>query len=122
MYCSVLFCFFFQAEDGIRDGHVTGVQTCALPIYRRIKASLGQVVAQSITKGHIDAFLGELLLKLEQELVDYAQDDVLAQRIKGNDGIQAVAELGGKGTLDFTHGITLRAGWGKANADLAISL
>src|SRR5215510_16029293 len=27
------FFFFFQAEDGIRDGHVTGVQTCALPIY-----------------------------------------------------------------------------------------
>src|SRR5690625_5676585 len=27
-------CFFFQAEDGIRDGHVTGVQTCALPILR----------------------------------------------------------------------------------------
>src|SRR5690625_7837393 len=26
------FYFFFQAEDGIRDGHVTGVQTCALPI------------------------------------------------------------------------------------------
>src|SRR5690625_1199598 len=25
--------FFFQAEDCIRDGHVTGVQTCALPIY-----------------------------------------------------------------------------------------
>src|SRR6266568_5214606 len=27
--------FFFQAEDGIRDGTVTGVQTCALPISRR---------------------------------------------------------------------------------------
>src|SRR5260370_35642684 len=26
--------FFFQAEDGIRDSSVTGVQTCALPIYR----------------------------------------------------------------------------------------
>src|SRR5690606_40000901 len=26
---------FFQAEDGIRDFHVTGVQTCALPIYLR---------------------------------------------------------------------------------------
>src|SRR5438874_4565597 len=25
--------FFFQAEDGIRDLYVTGVQTCALPIY-----------------------------------------------------------------------------------------
>src|SRR5207237_4416891 len=30
---SVIFCFFFfQAEDGIRDSSVTGVQTCALPI------------------------------------------------------------------------------------------
>ena len=27
--------FFFQAEDGIRDRNVTGVQTCALPIYYR---------------------------------------------------------------------------------------
>src|SRR5207253_4604247 len=27
---------FFQAEDGIRDGHVTGVQTCALPIFQKI--------------------------------------------------------------------------------------
>src|SRR5690606_24418167 len=33
-YCSDISCcfFFFQAEDGIRDFHVTGVQTCALPI------------------------------------------------------------------------------------------
>src|ERR1044071_4248843 len=29
------FFFFFQAEDGIRDPLVTGVQTCALPIYRQ---------------------------------------------------------------------------------------
>src|SRR2546422_4998754 len=28
----ILFFFFFQAEDGIRDVAVTGVQTCALPI------------------------------------------------------------------------------------------
>src|SRR5690606_545422 len=40
--CDCLLClllcysfFFFQAEDGIRDFHVTGVQTCALPICRR---------------------------------------------------------------------------------------
>src|SRR6266508_1786270 len=32
MRLEVVCCFFFQAEDGIRDGHVTGVQTCALPI------------------------------------------------------------------------------------------
>src|SRR5690349_22047303 len=29
------FCFFFHAEDGIRALYVTGVQTCALPIYCR---------------------------------------------------------------------------------------
>src|SRR5207245_8129312 len=28
----LIFVFFFQAEDGIRDATVTGVQTCALPI------------------------------------------------------------------------------------------
>src|SRR5690625_6116939 len=33
--------FFFQAEDGIRDGHVTGVQTCALPISRERLENLG---------------------------------------------------------------------------------
>src|SRR6266496_6139921 len=33
MYTCVL--FFFQAEDGIRDLYVTGVQTCALPISHR---------------------------------------------------------------------------------------
>src|SRR2546430_8368075 len=32
------FFFFFQAEDGIRDLTVTGVQTCALPIYREARA------------------------------------------------------------------------------------
>src|SRR5699024_11328013 len=32
---SLLFFFFFQAEDGIRDRNVTGVQTCALPIFKR---------------------------------------------------------------------------------------
>src|SRR5437870_9193688 len=35
LYFFFFFFFFFQAEDGIRDGHVTGVQTCALPISNR---------------------------------------------------------------------------------------
>src|SRR5690554_7055274 len=33
----VLVFFFFQAEDGIRDADVTGVQTCALPIFEHIQ-------------------------------------------------------------------------------------
>src|SRR5215208_4984870 len=36
----MIFVFFFQAEDGIRDGHVTGVQTCALPISRSLDRHL----------------------------------------------------------------------------------
>src|SRR5207245_7838657 len=40
--------FFYQAEDGIRDATVTGVQTCALPIYRGGSAgSAGRCAARS---------------------------------------------------------------------------
>src|SRR5690348_17589195 len=38
-------CFFFQAEDGIRDGRVTGVQTCALPI--------STVFTEGVSKGFL---------------------------------------------------------------------
>src|SRR2546423_14340533 len=38
--------FFFQAEDGIRDKLVTGVQTCALPIYETLAA--GTVIRASL--------------------------------------------------------------------------
>src|SRR5207253_8060862 len=44
----IFFFFFFQAEDGIRDGHVTGVQTCALPIW--IHASLGEALSVSLPR------------------------------------------------------------------------
>src|SRR3712207_8824486 len=37
--------FFFQAEDGIRDIGVTGVQTCALPIWYEIAGGLGVKMA-----------------------------------------------------------------------------
>src|SRR5262249_58956346 len=37
--------FFFQAEDGIRDWSVTGVQTCALPILLRPNAVAAQGLA-----------------------------------------------------------------------------
>src|SRR5437879_11876858 len=36
--------FFFQAEDGIRDTSVTGVQTCALPIY--VKTAQKETIAE----------------------------------------------------------------------------
>src|SRR2546422_2871795 len=39
--------FFFQAEDGIRDVAVTGVQTCALPILRRIHSASQRLMTES---------------------------------------------------------------------------
>src|SRR5438876_10737153 len=62
-----MFFFFFQAEDGIRDGRVTGVQTCALPIFvAEIKAQSTKVegvhqkeqIAQIATISAADAQIG----------------------------------------------------------------
>src|SRR5437773_9575317 len=58
-----IFFFFFQAEDGIRDRDVTGVQTCALPILPRVTYLLSRpllLVTRGIPEG------------LQKRLVDYA--------------------------------------------------
>src|SRR5690606_40005155 len=43
----ISYLFFFQAEDGIRDFHVTGVQTCALPIFDEVDAVYDALKASS---------------------------------------------------------------------------
>src|SRR5688572_31248100 len=43
LFFFLVFFFFFQAEDGIRDLTVTGVQTCALPIFSSFGPSLASV-------------------------------------------------------------------------------
>src|SRR2546422_9213633 len=79
------FFFFFQAEDGIRDVAVTGVQTCALPIYHHavvvdvgagaVLGELGNVLrgedrgrAPARDDGHGDARALEQLERALQEL------------------------------------------------------
>src|SRR5438034_7414454 len=44
----ISFFFFFQAEDGIRDHCVTGVQTCALPILAPLSGMPGTVTALTV--------------------------------------------------------------------------
>src|SRR5690606_40555921 len=51
---------FFQAEDGIRDFHVTGVQTCALPIYDEGN-QIGDALAETVT-----SITGDYTLTLPQ--------------------------------------------------------
>src|SRR5437773_10764432 len=61
--------FFFQAEDGIRDRDVTGVQTCALPIFapwwQRFRLSrhrvLGDVTRRRLSSPEIFRWMGYLV-------------------------------------------------------------
>src|SRR3712207_8637930 len=55
---SVKCCFFFQAEDGIRDIGVTGVQTCALPI---LSDDVDLKVLAKRTPGFVGADLENLM-------------------------------------------------------------
>src|SRR5438876_1051723 len=48
--CKNAYFFFFQAEDGIRDGRVTGVQTCALPIYKVLRERTMKTHAQIVVR------------------------------------------------------------------------
>src|SRR5256885_6191881 len=45
----IFFFFFFQAEDGIRDYKVTGVQTCALPISLAPRVTRGNAYASPLS-------------------------------------------------------------------------
>src|SRR5690625_5714602 len=76
------FSFFFQAEDGIRDGHVTGVQTCALPIFARTRGAddgehpgaLGRISAQAdALEGVADTLL--LVLKTDRAAEDHRSEE-----------------------------------------------
>src|SRR5256885_10065009 len=51
--CYVGQCFFFQAEDGIRDYKVTGVQTCALPISIEINENVAATDQVHVRKWRI---------------------------------------------------------------------
>src|SRR5260370_18051704 len=66
-------CFFFQAEDGIRDSSVTGVQTCALPIYQTIGDYLKALASTAAVPGGgsaaaLGAAMGAALLSMVAKL------------------------------------------------------
>src|SRR5207249_7335186 len=57
-FCLYFVLFFFQAEDGIRDRNVTGVQTCALPIFEiYIEREKEFALVGSIYKGKVTRVL-----------------------------------------------------------------
>src|SRR5207253_7657933 len=101
----------FQAEDGIRDGHVTGVQTCALPISDYVPVCLAPQEAEAIITQYD-------MVALEQ--VGMLKIDVLGLRTLTviHDAVGMVAERHGV-TLDMRSeerrvGKGCRRGWGRA--------
>src|SRR2546427_6584722 len=79
MSCFFFF-FFFQAEDGIRDLTVTGVQTCALPIWAEMR-SLAVVAGE--TRVRLGDVGGRAVQRREPVLLRHGQD------VEG--GLRAVA-------------------------------
>src|SRR5256886_7092197 len=86
-------CFFFQAEDGIRDLTVTGVQTCALPICDLLQAlrfyrdalGLEQIADWSSKDGRVVLLeAGRATLELfDQAQADYVDRIEAGQRVSG---------------------------------------
>src|SRR5690606_37497177 len=64
--------FFFQAEDGIRDFHVTGVQTCALPILAAQREPI-EALRRRVTRGERAARLTGARDELDNRLADRAE-------------------------------------------------
>src|SRR5690606_40141345 len=77
-YCFLLI-FFFQAEDGIRDFHVTGVQTCALPIYFFFIVLVPGILPRSFLEHAFDVGGGLLHLLL----LRFAGDSLFLLRREG---------------------------------------
>src|SRR5699024_11998629 len=72
--------FFFQAEDGIRDRNVTGVQTCALPIFNSLTSAKVSADVSELTLADIQAVnsktvsppgVADALIRLEVKVYQY---------------------------------------------------
>src|SRR5690606_40933564 len=77
--------FFFQAEDGIRGFHVTGVQTCALPIFIASTTAaadllgVGRSALSNLLNGHADLW-PEMALRIEKAF-GVRMDTLLAMQL-----------------------------------------
>src|SRR5437660_1487750 len=91
-----LMLFFFQAEDGIRDGHVTGVQTCALPIspIRQGTGKLIRLAAGPLLRMNIPTHTQ--LRRLSLEAGGYFWSNGSSVQAMGNLGIRSEERRVGK--------------------------
>src|SRR5256885_13285074 len=83
--------FFFQAEDGIRDYKVTGVQTCALPIFTERRFRAGDVAELDVARARTE--------------VAATESDALALDRRRAELEHALAVLIGEVSSSFTLGV-----------------
>src|SRR4051794_21231352 len=104
--------FFFQAEDGIRDGRVTGVQTCALPIWHRGAPTrrhegIEQVAhaADALHVGEWERLSAAEIQALLEQLIDTAVDaDDDVAPVHRSPALRGRALALGKPTVDAVAG------------------
>src|SRR5437868_10885339 len=113
MYCIFVFCvnilvfflfFFFQAEDGIRDRNVTGVQTCALPISeaRTNHVLIKNYSVVGVHWGLYNVMNPQIVHDTHDELMRLFEagqiDPLISQSVALEDVPAALARLGTRGT------------------------
>src|SRR5207248_6133244 len=84
--------FFFQAEDGIRDRTVTGVQTCALPICMGTTCTAACVVAGKLYFAHVGD--SRLYLMRSGSISRLTRDHSYVNRLIETGLIRAEEEIG----------------------------
>src|SRR5207249_6618348 len=98
-YCHFVYVFFFQAEDGIRDRNVTGVQTCALPILKRdLLLQVGDPFNRALFQASADTIVSRL------KNLGYPYADILRNYDVDVAALRAVA------TLEALPGARMRVG------------
>src|SRR5207244_10347130 len=73
--------FFFQAEDGIRDDLVTGVQTCALPIFARAIAIDPRILILDDALSAVDTYTEEEILSRLHVVMRQRTSIIVSHRI-----------------------------------------
>src|SRR5437870_13185760 len=112
----IFYFFFFQAEDGIRDGHVTGVQTYALPISgtaiaKKARARLAEATGRQsamleLAGGKMEAVTSEMVGRV------CAAGDWLAREMLLETGVVRTICLGN--IVDLVERDVIMSGGGRA--------
>src|SRR5256885_2896547 len=100
--------FFFQAEDGIRDYKVTGVQTCALPIFDRRRKMPVSILLKAIGLTP-ESILANFFVNDNFRLMDSgAQMEFVSERLRGEVARFDITDKSGKVVVAKDKRVTAR--------------